>query len=137
MQERRVWQDRRRGCNSDAAMQLSTAHLRHVEELPGARKGADWNFDQCRTVATRECPAQRPPQFFGTAGALGFGAKTPTERDKVRIGQVAADKAVAEALLLDAPHVAEGAVVKHDRDQWNAVAHRSRHLGGSEHEAAI
>ena len=73
----------------------------------------------------------------GRARALGRGAEALGELHEIRIGEVAGDQPVAELLLLDAAHVAEGAVGEHDRDQRNAVAHRGRQLVRGEHEAAV
>ena len=64
----------------------------------------------------------------GRARAPAGGAEAFGELDEIRIGEVAGDQPVAEVLLLDAAHIAEGAVVEHDRHQRNAVAHRGRHL---------
>ena len=47
------------------------------------------------------------------------------------------DQPVAEVLLLDAPHIAEGAVGEHDRDQRNAVAHGGGEFVAGVQEAAV
>ena len=57
---------------------------------------------------------QRRAQFLRAARPLGRGAEAFGEVDEIRIGEVAGDQPVAELLLLDAAHVAEGAVVEHD-----------------------
>ena len=63
--------------------------------------------------------------------------KRGNRADEIRIGEIAADQAVAVAQLLRAPDVAVGAVVEHDRDGGDAVTHRGRQLLHVEHEAAI
>ncbi len=73
----------------------------------------------------------------GVRARSAGGAEAFGESDEIGIGEVAGDQPVAEALLLDAPHIAEGAVGEHDGDERDAVAHRGRHLVAGEHEAAV
>ena len=80
---------------------------------------------------------QRGAQLLRRARALGGGAEAFGESHEIRIGEIAGDQPVAELLLLDAAHVAEGAVGEHDGRERNAVAHRGRHFVGREHEAAV
>src|SRR5262245_40008858 len=81
---------------------LKSAHLRHVDEWPGAWHVADRHLDQCRLVggeALLECLAQR----FGIGGAVAKDAEALGEPDEIRIGEVGADQAIAVQALL---HVA-------------------------------
>ena len=81
-------------------------------------------------VGSRRAKAapQRGAQFRRAARAPAGGAEAFGVFDEIRIGEVGGDQPVAEALLLDAAHIAEGAVDEHDGDQRNAVAHGGRHL---------
>ena len=80
--------------------------------------------------------AQGLAQFRRTCRAHRHGAEAFRELDEIRVGEVVCDLP-AEALLLDAADVAEGAVVEQHRDQRNTMAHRGRHFGCREHEAAV
>ena len=73
----------------------------------------------------------------GVLARARFGAEASGKGDEIGIGQVAADQPIAVAFLLNAPHIAESAVVEHDGDQRNAVAHRRGKLCRGEKEAAI
>ena len=59
------------------------------------------------------------------------------ELDEVGVVQVRGDEPVAVALLLDALHVAEGAVVEHDDHDGEIVPCRGREFADLIHEAAV
>ena len=80
---------------------------------------------------------QRRPQLLRTARTLGFGAEALRIAHEIGIGEIAGDQAIAELLLLDAPHVAEGAVVEHDDGQRDAMADSGGKLVGSEEKPAV
>src|SRR5262249_60101054 len=98
------------------------AHARHMDEFPGRGHLRDRHFDQGRPVAPLERAFERRPQFLWTARTLGLGAEALRITHEIGIGEIAGDEAIAELLLLGAPHVAEGAVVEHDGGQWDAMA---------------
>src|SRR5437868_5672363 len=116
---------------------LLATNLFHEDEFPGARQRPDRHFDDARAVAPRQGAPQWDAQLFGRVGARRFGAEASGKGDEIGIGQVAADQPIAIAFLLNAPHIAESAVVEHDGDQRNAVAHRRGKLWRGEKEAAV
>ena len=114
-----------------------SAHRRHLDELPGRGHRAHRHFDQRGHIAPLECAVERKPQLLRTARALGLGAEALGVFHKVRVGEIAGDQPVAVLLLLDAPHIAESAVVEHDGRERNAMAHRGGKLVRSKEKAAI
>ena len=97
------------------AQALYAAHLRQIDELPGARHLADRDLDQRRLVAG-EAALQRAPQRFRAGSALSADAEALAQPHEVRIGEVGADHPVAMQALLHVADVAVGAVVEHDDD---------------------
>src|SRR5262245_6316006 len=106
----------------------ATAHARHVDEFPGRRHLRNGDFNQRRPVAALERALERRPQLLWIAGTLGLGAKALCIAHEIGIGEIAGDHAVAELLLLRAPHIAEGAVIEHDHGQRNAMVDRGGKL---------
>ena len=66
-------------------------------------------------IASRKARPARRRRRAPAGGAEAFGVF-----DEIGVGEVGSDQPVAELLLLDAPHIAEGAVGEHNRDQRNA-----------------
>src|SRR6266550_480976 len=121
-----------------AALQASaTPHARHHDELPRAGHGADRHLDQGGAVAARKGAAQRHAQLLGRARAFRRGAEAVRQTHEIGIGEVARDGPVSVVLLLDAAHIAEGAVDENHGDERNAVANGGGELGPRVEEAAI
>ncbi len=120
----------------DHALALA-AHPRHHDELPGRWHRPDRDLDQGRDIAARERALERSAQLLRIACALGLGAEALRVAYEIGIGEVARDQAVAVGLFLDAPDIAEGAVVEHDHGERDAVAHRGGELVRREQEAAV
>src|SRR4029077_12883367 len=116
---------------------LLAANPVHENEVPGAWQWANRHFDDARGIAPRQGAPQRAAQVFGRVRARRFGAKASGKGDEIGIGEVAAYQPIAVTFLLNAPHIAEGAVVEHDGDQRNTVAYRRGKLCRGEKEAAI
>ena len=91
------------------------------------------------SAGSRRAKASRSaaPNSCGVRARAAGGAETFGVFDEIGIGEVGGDQAVAEAFLLDAADIAEGAVDKHNRHQWNAVADGGRHLVAGVKEAAV
>ena len=71
-------------------------------------------------------------QFIRIAGAPAGSAEALRIFHEIGIGKIAGDQPVAELLLLDATHIAEGAVDENDRHQRYPVAN-----GGGEFVAGV
>src|SRR6185437_5429974 len=95
-----------------------SAHARHVEEFPRAWHWPDRHLDQ-RWLAGGKGGLERQAKFLRVARAAARGAEAFGVFDEVRIGEVGCDHPVAEVLLLDAPHIAVGAVAA-DREHRHA-----------------
>src|ERR1039457_1081900 len=93
---------------------LKSAHGRHVDEFPRGRHRADRNLDQ-RGLAGSDSGLERGAQLLRVARAPASGAEAFGIFDEIRIGEVRCDEPVAELLLLDAAHIAEGAIREYHR----------------------
>src|SRR5581483_8674545 len=70
-------------------------------------------------------------------GPYALHAEQFGELGEARVAQLGGDRAAAEKVLLDAPHVPERAVVEDDRRQRDLVLGGRGELLHAEHEAAI
>src|ERR1700737_3936219 len=114
-----------------------TSHAGHLDELPRRGHRSDRHFDQRRHVAPLERPPKREAQLLRIARALGPGAEALGVKHEIRIAEIACDHPVAVLLLLDPPHIAEGAVVEHDDCERDVVAHGGGELVRGEEKAAV
>ena len=114
----------------------NSAHARHVDEFPRARQRPDRHLNQGRLTGGQNWALSAAPSSAGLRARRPAAPKLSAYCE-VRIGQIRGDQPVAEALLLDAPHIAEGAVVEHHGDQRNAVADRCGKLVAGIEEAAV
>ena len=98
--------------------------------------GRNRHLDQCRLAGGKR-GLERGAQLLRVARAPAGGAEAFGIFDEIRIGEVGRDHPVAEQLLLDAAHIAEGAIGEYHRDQRNAVAHGGGELVAGIEEAAV
>src|SRR6516165_12313060 len=116
---------------------LEATHARHKDELPGRRHCGDRHLDQRRSIAALERALKRRPQLLWSSRPLGLRAEALRIAHEIGIGEVVRDKPIAELLLLDPPHVAEGAIVEHDDGQGNAMADGGGKLVRGEETATV
>src|SRR5271166_2041821 len=114
-----------------------TSDARHLDKFPRRGHLSDRHLDQCRNIASLERTSERNAQLLRVAGALGFGTEALRIAHEIGIAEIACDYPVAILLLLDPPHIAEGAVVEYDDCERNAVMHGCRQLIGGKEKAAV
>ncbi len=112
------------------------AHTRQQDHVPWARHLAHRHMHKTRRVR-RERLAQRVLQHLRRRRAPGAHSEALCECNEIWVGQVAGDQPVAVLLALDAPHIAERAVVEYHRYDRQLVSHRRCQLLRLVHESAI
>src|SRR5258708_1549011 len=93
---------------------ISTNKAWQTRPLASRWQCGDRHLDQRWSIAALEGALERCPQLLRSARTFGLGAEALRIAHEVGIGEIARDQPVAVLLLLDAPHIAEGAIVEHD-----------------------